>query len=109
MSAEVVVNDGQAWEIGDLGQDEKSVKVSSAEAEKSIEDALDLQMISVRLQKELLEQLKFLAKYHGIGYQPLMRDVLARWCRGEILTVARQMQQQLEAQEVIRANAKKRA
>jgi hypothetical protein len=27
--------------------------------------------------------LKFIAKAHGIGYQPLMRDVLARFVAGE--------------------------
>jgi antitoxin component of RelBE/YafQ-DinJ toxin-antitoxin module len=78
------------------------------ESEQSLDASLELQMISVRLQKELLEQLKFIAHHYGIGYQPLMRDVLARWARTEMLVVAEQMKQQLDAKTTIAA-AKKRA
>ncbi len=96
-------NPGQAWESGDLGREEKNVRRSTAESEHAVEEALELQMISIRLQKELIEQLKFLAKYHSIGYQPLIRDVLARWARSEMLLVANQMKQELEAKQQIAA------
>lgn len=95
------VEDSDAWDTGELGRDEKFVKRSTAENEDSVEAALDLQLISIRLQKELLEQLKFIAKFHGIGYQPMIRDVLCRWSRTEILNIASQMQQQIEARQVI--------
>jgi hypothetical protein len=91
------------WEKGELGRDEKHVRRSPDEREQSVDNALDLQMISIRLQKELIEQLKFIAGYHGIGYQPLMRDILARWSRTEMLTIASQMQEQLKAKETIEA------
>jgi hypothetical protein len=93
---------GQAWETGDLGRDEKHVRRSTGDSDRAVEDALELQMISIRLQKELIEQLKFLAQYHGVGYQPLIRDVLARWARSEMLLVANQMQKELEAKEMIK-------
>lgn len=97
----------QAWETGELGGDESYVRRSSADSEKAVEETLELQMISIRLQRELIEQLKFLAKYHSVGYQPLIRDVLKRWARSELLLVASQMQQELEAKEKITAAAEK--
>jgi predicted DNA binding CopG/RHH family protein len=99
----------EAWDTGELGRDEKHVRRSTPEQEALLDSALCLQPISVRLQKELIEQLKFIAKHHGIGYQPLMRDVLARWARTEMLAIAEQMKQQLEAKETIEAAARKRA
>lgn len=52
-----------------------------AHVSKAVDDALGLQLISVRLQKELLEQLKDLAEEEGIGYQPLIRQILTRHVR----------------------------
>jgi predicted DNA binding CopG/RHH family protein len=103
------VEESDAWDTGELGRDEKYVKRSSAEDEASVEAALDLQLISIRLQKELLEQLKFIAKYHGIGYQPMMRDILCRWARTEMLNIASQMKQQLEAKQLMEESARKLA
>lgn len=73
----------QAWESGELGQDEASVKVSKQSTEKSINDALELQMISIRLQKGLIEDLKMIAELNGLGYQPLMRQILTRFVDAE--------------------------
>jgi predicted DNA binding CopG/RHH family protein len=99
-----------AWDAdGGLGESEQHVRRSSPEREQNLDASLELQMISVRLQKELLEQLKFIANHHGIGYQPLMRDVLARWARTEMLDIAEQMKQQLEAEDTIAQATKKRA
>lgn len=103
------VEDGDAWDTGELGRNEKYVKRSTVEDEASVEAALDLQLISIRLQKELLEQLKFIANFHGVGYQPMMRDVLCRWARTEMLDIASQMKQQLEARQLIEETSKKLA
>jgi uncharacterized protein (DUF4415 family) len=59
-------------------------------AETALDDALGLQMISVRLSKSLIEDLKFCATANGVGYQPMIRDVLSRWARGEKNTIIRQ-------------------
>lgn len=72
-----------AWDNGELGQDEKFVKKVDHEEEIKLEDALGLQMISIRLQKQLIEDLKFIATAHGVGYQPLMRDILNRFVVSE--------------------------
>lgn len=71
------------WDDGELGRDEKYVKRAGPETESSLEVALGLQMISIRLQKQLIEDLKFIATAHGVGYQPLMRDILNRFVVNE--------------------------
>ncbi len=67
-----------AWENGELGaSDEHARKVSKAR-EKHIDESLGLQMISIRLQKDLINQLKKLAHEAGIGYQPYIRQLLTQ-------------------------------
>lgn len=69
----------EAWDSGQLGQDENFVKLVEEDLESQIDEALELQLISVRLQKSLIQDLKFIAELNGIGYQPLMRQVLVRF------------------------------
>lgn len=71
----------EAWDNGELGRDEEFVKrvPEKAEEEAQIDKSLDLQLISIRLQKSLIEDFKYIAELHGIGYQPLMRQVLKRF------------------------------
>ncbi len=42
----------------------------------------------------LIKQLKIISGYHGIGYQPLMRDILGCFARAEILTTLNQQAEQ---------------
>jgi hypothetical protein len=44
-----------------------------------INDALELHPISIRLNKSLIEDLKMIADLNGLGYQPLIRQVLTRF------------------------------
>ncbi|MBN9395778.1 MAG: hypothetical protein J0H83_11085 [Candidatus Melainabacteria bacterium] len=64
------------WETGELGRSAEHVKVAPAELELDIDDALGLQLVSVRLQKKLIKDLKELAKKEGLGYQPYLRQIL---------------------------------
>ncbi len=105
MSPDVTNTNENGWENGELGRDEEFVRRSPPEREESLDEALELQPISIRLQKELIEQLKFIANYHGIGYQPLIRDVLCRFTRKEMFAIAEEMQRELQEA----AKAKKRA
>jgi len=73
------------------------------ELRQQIDEALELQMISIRLQKALLNDLKFVADYRGIGYQPLIREVLCRFARHEISAIARELQEEKQARETIAA------
>lgn len=80
------------WESGQLGRSEAHIVVASPEVEAALDNALDLQAISVRLQQSLIKDLKLIARYHGIGYQPLMRDALNRFARFELREMAETMQ-----------------
>lgn len=69
----------EAWETGQLGTDKKHARRASEETTKLVDDALGLQMISIRLPKGIIETYKLLAEYHHVAYQPLMRDALCRF------------------------------
>lgn len=69
----------EAWESGALGTDETHVRAAPAELEASIDASLGLQAISIRLPKQLIEAYKLISAHHGVGYQPLMRDILQRF------------------------------
>jgi predicted DNA binding CopG/RHH family protein len=99
-----------AWDERELGLDEASVRRSSAERENEVEAGTGLQMISVRLQKDLIERLKVIAEYRGIGYQPLMRDMLARFARSELLLIGKEISEQEEEKKLIeKTMSRKRA
>ena len=72
----------EAWDSRQLGADEAYVAVADVD-EAAIDESLGLQMISIRLQKSLIDDFKQIAKLHGIGYQPLMRQVLSRFAESE--------------------------
>ena len=71
-----------AWE--DLDKDlEQHSSVAPADEVAALDDALDLQLVSIRLQKGLISDLKAIAEYRKIGYQPLVRDLLNRFATSE--------------------------
>ena len=85
-----------AWEDRTLGASIEHVQVAGAEHEAALDDALGLQSISIRLPRQLIDQFKLIAHFHGVGYQPLMRDVLGRFVPGalnEILEAEREKAQ----------------
>lgn len=74
----------EAWENGQLGRDEQFAKAhQDAEINQTIDQSLGLKPISIRLQASLIEDLKMIAQLNGIGYQPLMRQVLVRFADSE--------------------------
>lgn len=74
----------EAWEDGTLGKSDAHVRKTSQEMAAQIDEALGLQAISIRLPKATIEVYKNLAKMHGVGYQPLMRDAICRWAETEL-------------------------
>lgn len=74
----------EAWETGALGRSDAHARKTSQEIAQQIDDALGLQAISIRLPKSTIEAYKNLAKLHGVGYQPLMRDAICRWADAEL-------------------------
>jgi hypothetical protein len=86
-----IVGTAEAWESGALGRDADHAVAAPVETAQQIDDALGLQMISIRLPKELIEEFKMVALYHNVGYQPLMRDALKRFASAEIKKIAAQV------------------
>lgn len=82
----------EAWESGQLGAEEKHIGHLSAEDlardSQTIDEALGLKAISIRLENELIEEFKMIAKYNNIGYQPLMRQALHRFAKCELKKMA---------------------
>lgn len=74
-------HDSDLWESKKLGADEKYVRKVSQKREQLVDTALGLHLISVRLQQELIDNLKRIAREEGIGYQPLIRQVLTHYVR----------------------------
>lgn len=89
MNIEAIEAD-DAWDTGELGRTESAVRVAEMTPEQyqAIDDAVGLQMISIRLPKSLIEDYKFLGEVNGIKYQILMRQILARFAQAEMKSLA---------------------
>jgi predicted DNA binding CopG/RHH family protein len=81
-----------AWDAGSLGRDEQYVRRASDETEAAVDETLAMQLISIRLPIKMIDDLKFIAKAHGIGYQPLVRDVLDRFIVDGVKEIVRETQ-----------------
>ena len=88
----------EAWENGELGRDAEHAKQAGEDIESQIDEALELQLISIRLQKSLIDDFKYIATLNGIGYQPLMRQVLKRFADCEKKRILRERASEVEAQ-----------
>jgi hypothetical protein len=86
-----IVGTPEAWDEGRLGTDPAHVRVAPPEVSRAVDDALGMQAISIRLDKDLIETFKTIAKIHGMGYQPLMREVLKRFADAEVKVLLAQM------------------
>ena len=82
-----IKNTEEAWDERTLGAEEAYVAVADASHELALEEALQLQAVSIRLPRELIKQYKLIGHFHGKGYQPLMRDVLARFVPHELRAI----------------------
>jgi predicted DNA binding CopG/RHH family protein len=74
-------NNKKSWDNRELGASEDHVRKASPDREKVLDERLGLQTISIRLQKNLIDNLKGLAGEDGIGYQPYIRQILMRYVR----------------------------
>jgi len=81
----------QPWELLDDDLEQRASAIDLDEAEK-IDEAVGLQMISIRLERALLSNLKLIAKHHGVGYQPLIRDLLNRFARSELRNILHELE-----------------
>lgn len=79
-----IAGTAEAWEAGDLGRSDAHARRVEPGIDAQIDEALGLQAISIRLPKATIDAYKNLAKIHGVGYQPLMRDAICRWADTEL-------------------------
>jgi predicted DNA binding CopG/RHH family protein len=86
----------EAWEEGKLGRDKKHAEKADANVEKALDDALGMQMISIRLPKKMIEDLKIIAKHQGLGYQPLIRHLLRKFVVAEFEHMLREAKAEAE-------------
>ncbi|SPY32613.1 hypothetical protein [Pasteurella canis] len=87
------------WEDGTLGRDENFVQKTSR-TKDSLENALGLQPISIRLPKALIQDLKHIAELYGLEYQPLIKQILNRLADAE----KRMMANEKIAEELKKSN-----
>jgi predicted DNA binding CopG/RHH family protein len=87
------------WENGTFGQSDEHVKRSELTLNQ-VDDALGMQSISIRMPRELLEDIKQIASLNGIGYQPLIKQVLNRFVNCELKKMLRDQAQKLEARQL---------
>ena len=89
----------EAWSSGALGREEEFAAVAPDDVESTVNDHLDLQPISIRLEKSLIEDFKLIAALHGLGYQPLMRQALRRFAECEKKQLLREAASDMEAKK----------
>lgn len=106
--AERILGTEEAWESEQLGADEAHVRQVSPEVANQIEESLGMQLISIRLEKALIDSFKILGEFHGIGYQPLMRDALNRFAAAEMKAIVSGLvqSQRFEAERPMRPAVK---
>lgn len=84
MSKQIIKASDEAWESRSLGADENFVGVISDELASAIDDGAGTQLISIRIQKSLIEDLKLIASLNkNIGYQTLIKQILQRFVECE--------------------------
>ncbi len=71
--------DEEKWENGELGASEEFVRKVSKKREQQIDEALNLSVVTIRLDVDLIEELKVIARDEGVTYQALIRQILTRY------------------------------
>ena len=60
------------------------MKRAAQDIQDAVDEVIGMQAISIRLPRSTIATYKALAKMHGVGYQPLMRDAICRWAESEL-------------------------
>lgn len=90
IAAKIIASD-EAWDERKLGADENFVEVVDDETTQQILDSAGTQLISIRMQKSLIEDMKLLASLNGLGYQTLMKQILQRFVDCEKKQIFREL------------------
>lgn len=97
------------WETGQLGRSlEHAEVVEDAVEDAAIDEALNLRMISIRLEQSLIDAFKLIASRNkNIGYQTLMRQCLKRFATAEIKRIGNEMAAEVQAMEEAQQRAER--
>lgn len=115
-----IFDDIDKWESGELGADEAHIqsvgmplklkKLLNKSQEKK------MQLVSIRLPVDLIDDLKEIGKAEGIGYQSLSREVLTRFVEAEnrkrindLISEKRKLERELQEMKNELRHVKKRA
>lgn len=84
MSTKVAAEKHDPWDSGELGRSLEDVGVVDEATCQSVDQSLGLHPVSIRLEKRLIANLKLIAEFRGVAYQPLIRDLLNRFVVSEL-------------------------
>lgn len=73
----------QAWEDGTLGASAEHAVAASAEVEAALDAALGIEVVELRLPKQLVDDFRRVADRRCAGYKILMREVLQQWASNQ--------------------------
>ena len=87
------LDDANLWESRELGADPNFSKSSPVPANfhEILNKSSNMQMISIRLPKDLITDLKEIGSAQKLGYQALMREVLKRFVDAEKKVMYREL------------------
>lgn len=115
--ADLELDDATQWESRELGSDPQFARSTSVPASfhELLNKSNNMQMISIRLPKDLIDDLKNISKAQKMGYQALMREVLKRFVEAEkkimyreLMKANQELEQQLkDAEELLKNMVKK--
>lgn len=100
MKHDKILGTDEAWEAGELGANAAHARPADPNLEAAIEASLGMQSITIRLPKQLIDAYKMIAAHHGVGYQPLMRDILQRFVPEGLKEVLQHHETKAEEAEV---------
>ena len=87
MNTELDPSITEQWEAGKLGVNRESVRVAPPEISAALDRATAMKLVTMRLPVPMIEALKAIAQFHGIGYQPMVRDLLGRFIDSEVAMI----------------------
>lgn len=120
LDPKTIFDDIDKWESGELGADEAHVQSVGMplKLKKLLNKSQDkkMQLVSIRLPIELIDDLKEIGKIEGIGYQSLAREVLTRFVEAEnrkrindLISEKRKLERELQEMKDELKHVKKRA
>jgi uncharacterized protein (DUF4415 family) len=99
--SEKIEGTSEAWETRILGgSEEHAVRSTQPVKEEAIDAAFGLELVTLRVDTEVLQGLKEIAQYRGVGYHPLIRQMLRRFVNNELKQIALERMHEVNAKEM---------